>query len=442
MKRREFLRDASKLVAVLASLESFPAPGADTRMPLALDWFKGSLGYTSGTQKSVDVTAKPNHDSFSEDTAKEKMNAPITLFMCGDVMTGRGVDQVMPHPSDPRIYEPYIKNAIGYVKLAERANGPIPKPVDFTYIWGFAYEELVRVKPDVRLINLETSVTASDDYWQGKGINYRMHPKNIACITAAEIDCCALANNHVLDWGYAGLKETLATLKQAQVKTTGAGLNINEAEAAAIMEVSGKGRVIVFSLGSVTSGIPWMWAASQNRPGVNLLEDFSAKTIQRIAEKVQHVRRQGDIVVASIHWGGNWGYEILREHRRFAHNLIDEAGIDVIHGHSSHHAKGIEVYKDRPIVYGCGDFLNDYEGIRGYEEFRSDLALMYFVSMDPSTRKLIRFDMTPIQIKHFRANRVTDEDARWLRTTLNREGGKFGTRVELNEGSKLTLRWH
>ena len=65
---------------------------------------------------------------------------------------------------------------------------------------------------------------------------------------------------------------------------------------------------------------------------------------------------------------------------QLAHSLLDEAGVDVIHGHSSHHVKGIEVYKGKAILYGCGDFLTDYEGIQGYEEFRDDLVLMYFLT--------------------------------------------------------------
>ena len=64
----------------------------------------------------------------------------IRLFLCGDVMTGRGIDQVLPHPSDPAIHEPYVKNAKDYVQLAESANGPIPKPVSFSYKWGDALE--------------------------------------------------------------------------------------------------------------------------------------------------------------------------------------------------------------------------------------------------------------------------------------------------------------
>jgi len=145
--------------------------------------------------------------------------------------------------------------------------------------------------------------------------------------------------------------------------------------------------------------------------------------------------------VVSIHWGSNWGYDIPPEQVAFAHRLIDDAGVDVIHGHSSHHVKGIEVYRDRPVLYGCGDFLNDYEGISGYERFRGDLALMYLLSMDPATGELVRLQMTPMQVKYLRANRASRADALWLRDTLNRESKQFGTRVELHEGDTLTLRW-
>jgi poly-gamma-glutamate synthesis protein (capsule biosynthesis protein) len=362
------------------------------------------------------------------------------MFLCGDVMIGRGIDQVLPHPGDPAIHESYVKSAVDYVKLAETVNGPIPRPVDFSYIWGNALDELEEARPDVRIINLETSVTDSDD-WMPKGINYRMHPDNIPCLTVAKIDCCVLANNHTLDWGYSGLTETLQTLRKVDIKSAGAGGNIKQAEAPAIVEVAGKGRVIVFSFGSVTSGIPRAWAAAEARPGVNLLADLSDRTAGYIAESVRQVKRPGDIVVASIHWGGNWGYRIPRDQSEFAHKLIDRAGVDVIHGHSSHHAKGIELYNGKPVLYGCGDFLNDYEGISGYEGFRNDLALMYLVSMTPASGDLVRLMMTPLRIKRFRLNRASREDARWLRDTLNREGRYLRTGVELNADNTLTLGW-
>lgn len=363
------------------------------------------------------------------------------MFLCGDVMSGRGIDQVLPHPSHPTIYEPYVRDARRYVDLAERENGAIQQPVDFSYIWGDALALLKQVNPDVRIINLETSITTSPEYWEGKGINYRMHPDNVPCITAAEIDICSLANNHVLDWGYAGLRETLDTLRNAKLRTAGAGENLREAETPAVVEVDGKGRVILFSFGSGTSGIPPNWAAAPSKPGVNLLRDLSDRTVRRIRESVHALKRPGDVFVASIHWGSNWGYEIPRGQARFAHDLIDHASVDVVYGHSSHHPKGIEVYREKPILYGCGDFINDYEGIGGYEEFRGDLGLMYFVRMNPATGELVDLNMIPTQMKNFRVRRATAEDARWIRDTLNREGKKLGTRVELGEDDTLTLRW-
>lgn len=356
-------------------------------------------------------------------------------------MTGRGIDQVLPHASHPVLYEPYIKDAREYVHLAEQANGPIPKPVSYPYIWGDVLDELERGSPDLRIINLETTVTTSDDYWRGKGINYRMHPTNIPTITAAKVDLCVLANNNVLDWGYPGLIETVETLKKAKIRSVGAGRNREEAEAPAVFEIQGKGRVIVFSLGSPTSGIPLSWAASEDKPGVSLLKDLSDDTVRSIEGKVRRVKHQGDIVIASIHWGSNWGYAIPPEQIGFAHNLIDLAEIDLIYGHSSHHVKAIEVHGGKPILYSCGDFLDDYEGISGHEEFRDDLGLTYFVSMNPLTGNLVRLQMTPTRIRNFKVNLASRSDALWLRDTLNREGTAFGTRVDLEQDNTLTLHW-
>src|SRR5438874_7861304 len=115
---------------------------------------------------------------------------PLGLFLCGDVMTGRGIDQVLPHPGNPVLYESWVRDARDYVRLAEAANGPIPKPVAFDYIWGDALQELERTGTDLRIINLETSITRREAPWPGKGIHYRMHPENIGCLTAARINCC------------------------------------------------------------------------------------------------------------------------------------------------------------------------------------------------------------------------------------------------------------
>ena len=365
----------------------------------------------------------------------------MTLFLCGDVMTGRGIDQILPHPGNPVLYEGYATSALDYVALAERANGPIPRPADFAYVWGDALAEWARIAPDLRIVNLETAVTTRDDWQRGKGIHYRMHPANAPCLTAAGIDCCVLANNHVLDWGYAGLAETLETLRRARLHTAGTGRDRAEAAAPAVLSVAGKGRVLVFAYGAQSSGIPPDWAAAAGLPGVNLLPDLSPATLQQIAAQVEAVKRPADVAVVSLHWGGNWGYAVPTDHQRFAHGLIDRCGVDVVHGHSSHHPMGIEVYRGRPILYGCGDFLNDYEGIAGYEAYRGDLGLMYFLDVDPASGALLRLRMVPMQTRRFRLNRASEKDARWLRMRLDRESRHLGSQVEARADGSLELRW-
>ena len=385
--------------------------------------------------------------SGRKNTRQQAINQPsnpsscLILSLCGDVMTGRGLDQLLPHPSDPLLHEPYLTDARGYVELVERTSGSIRVPVNFSDLWGDALIEWERVAPDLRVINLETSITKSDDYWSEKSVHYRMNPENVPCLTAAGIDCCSLANNHVLDWGYAGLRETLETLKRVKVKTAGAGLTRQEAEAPAVMEVKDKGRVLLYSLATATSGIPISWGATEDKPGINLLKDLGAATVRQLAGQIQRVKRPGDIVVVSIHWGGNWGYEIPHTHTEFAHQLIEQAWVDLIHGHSSHHVKGIEVYRDKLILYGCGDFLDDYEGVSGYEAYRDDLGSIYLATLELGTGKLLSLPMIPTQIKRFRVNRASLPDVLWLQDTLNREGKRLGTQVELTPEHTLTLRW-
>jgi len=356
-------------------------------------------------------------------------------------MTGRGIDQILPHPGKPQLFEPCMRSAVDYVELAERATGTINRPVDFAYVWGDALAELERVQPHARIINLETAVTASEDAAPDKSIHYRMHPANTRCLTAAKIDCCVLANNHVLDWGRSGLLETLEVLHGAGIRTAGAGRDDTEAAAPALIELPGRGRVLVFAFGMESSGVSRDWAAGKDGVGVNFLPDLSAQTVDAIARQVGAAKRAGDLVVASIHWGPNWGFAIPRERRDFAHRLVDAAGVDIVHGHSSHHPMAIEIHRGKPILYGCGDLLNDYEGISGYEAYRGDLALMYFPTLNAATGSLARFAMTATQTRHFRVNRAPEDGVHWIEETLNREGRKFGTRMERGPDNTFVLRW-
>ena len=365
----------------------------------------------------------------------------VTFFLSGDVMTGRGIDQILPPPSEPVIHERYVRDARDYVRLAEDAHGAIRKPASFSYIWGDALETLNREAPDLRIVNLETAVTRHAEHWPGKGIHYRMHPDNLPCLESAGIQVCALANNHTLDWMQDGLQETLDSLRGAGILIAGAGRNLAEASAPAVVEIDRQCRVLFYSAATPDSGVMRGMGAGEHGPGIHVLSSLEPRDTRAMVEKIHSEKQTNDIVIASIHWGGNWGYSIPPEQRRFAGELV-QAGADVVHGHSSHHPRGIEVIGNRPVIYGCGDLLNDYEGIESaHDRYRSELALMYFVTLDSVSGELERLAMRPMRIRNFRLNHANAEEAVWLMETMHREGQQLNTSVELGKDGFLQLRW-
>ncbi|KAI7840089.1 hypothetical protein COHA_006218 [Chlorella ohadii] len=390
-------------------------------------------------------------------------------MLTGDVMLGRGVDQILPHHCDPTLYESCVRDARAYVQLATTANGPLPAERPAAYPWGVALRDMQEKAPDARIINLETAVTTNDDPWPRKGINYRMHPGNAATITAAGIDVCVLANNHVLDWQEEGLLETLDTLHSAGLQTAGAGRDLAEAEAPAVIPLppstaaaaadsaggstaaaAQPGRLLVWAIGHGSSGVFDSWAAGQRRPGV-ALADLSPAGVAHVAGLVARHKRPGDIALVSVHWGSNWGFDVPKEHRRFAHALIDEAGVDVVHGHSSHHAKGAEVYRGRLLLYGCGDLISvrDYEGITNYEiesyyppeQYRDDVGVLWYADVSTADGRLCQLIMTPTRLKHLSLHPPDPADMRYITHTLDREcrklGGSRGVRAVVGSGSLL-----
>jgi poly-gamma-glutamate synthesis protein (capsule biosynthesis protein) len=363
------------------------------------------------------------------------------LFLAGDVVTARGIDQVLPVPGAPELFEPYVRDARYYVELAKQAGARIPSSPSFGYIWGDALEIWDGVRPDARVINLETSITRQGEPWPGKQVHYRMSPGNVRCLQEAGIGVCTLANNHVLDWGYEGLAETLATLDAAGLKHAGAGEDAEAAARPAEIDLGDGCRLLVWSLGSPTSGVPPEWAACEQRAGVNFLSRLDEETAAGLARNIALHRRNGDLVLFSVHWGDNWGFSVPAPQREFAHLLLDSGAVDIVHGHSSHHVKGIEVYRGKLILYGCGDLLNDYEGISGNEAYRGDLGLMYFARVDVLTGELLALEMTPTRVKHFRINRATAEERTWLRLTLRSEGEALGTGVTQGRDGRLLLTW-
>jgi poly-gamma-glutamate synthesis protein (capsule biosynthesis protein) len=266
-----------------------------------------------------------------------------------------------------------------------------------------------------------------------------VHPANLPALSVAGIDVCVLANNHVLDFERAGLIETLETLNRANLKAIGAGRDREEAQRPARVEIPSARTVLVYGVASANSGVPPEWAAGDDRSGVAWLSVLSESSARALAERIAREKRTGAIVIVSIHWGSNWGYRIPADHVAFAHRLID-SGADIVHGHSSHHPRPVEVYRDRLVLYGCGDLIDDYEGISGHQEYRGDLKVLYFVSVD-SAGALTDLRMVPMKPRRLSLTRAGREDARWLAAKLTEVSAPFRVRFEPDLDASIRLRW-
>ncbi len=363
----------------------------------------------------------------------------LTVALGGDVMLGRGVDQILAHPGEPELREAYLHDARGYVRLAETANGPIPRPVEWSWPWGEAVALLDDIAPDVRLINLETTITADGQFADRKPVCYRMHPDNLPALTAIRPDVCALANNHILDFGYQGLTDTVSILTDAGIQGVGAGADLSAARRPAVVTLHDDHRVVVGSVAMKSAGVPESWAAHWHRPGVWLIRDPALRdAADDVAAQTLAHKHDGDLAIVSVHWGSNWGYGIAPEDVAFAHRLID-AGVDIVHGHSSHHPRPVEIYREKPILYGCGDVIDDYEAIGGHAPFRAELRLLYLTSTDPASGELVSLRMIPLRVRQMRLERASHADAEWLRKTMEHTSRRFGTRVAVRSDDLLEV---
>lgn len=152
--------------------------------------------------------------------------------------------------------------------------------------------------------------------------------------------------------------------------------------------------------------------------------------------RIAQVRRRGDVVIASIHWGSNWGYDVSRQQVRFAHRLVD-GGVDVVYGHSSHQPRPIEIYRGRLVLYGCGDLVDDYEGIKGHEQYRDDLRLLYVASLDAG--QLVDLRMVPMQAHRMRLRHASHDDSVRLRDLLDRISRRYGAKVDIEADDTLVI---
>ena len=152
-------------------------------------------------------------------------------------------------------------------------------------------------------------------------------------------------------------------------------------------------------------------------------------------------RRPGDLAVVSLHWGGNWVPAVPARHRAFARRLVELGAADLVHGHSSHHPLPAEVHAGRLILYGCGDLINDYEGLGPCGEWRSDLGCLYLATLERRGGRLRRLEILPFQLRRLRLSPVDAGARDWLERWLVTTGAALGSGLRRIRSGGWRLVW-
>ncbi|KAK5957979.1 hypothetical protein OHC33_001169 [Knufia fluminis] len=360
-----------------------------------------------------------------------------TLTFLGDLMLGRLIDQLLPE----HVHEPKESRHVANMRRIQ----PDLQNYNNLAPWGNTVDFLK--KSDLVLGNLETAATNHPERWPNKVFNYRMHPANVECLKLAGIDYVSLANNHTLDFGREGLLETVRVIEEAGIAHAGAGRSVAEAEKPAVLKLERipasakdgplKHEIHLYSF----SDHPSDWVSV---PEFNLLRydpESRAKLKGLLTKEHAGLEARPALKIVSVHWGPNYRWEPDDDITTMARFLVDECGVDIIHGHSSHHVQGVEVYKGELIIYGCGDFVDDYAV---NAQYRNDLSAAWNVSIiDSSDGRLrpSRLEVFPTRIKSFQAGLLSKEDADhgFVCDRIRTLSADLGTTVESSLGDEGQL---
>lgn len=354
----------------------------------------------------------------------------------GDCMLGRAVGLTLSHQSPG---ENMITDSLPcghYLDLAlKRRVGGIAdirqQNQDGSYLWNDLLGCKLDPVPDIRLLNLETAVTrtiTNRDIPRFKGINYHLNSNCIPRVLKSFSECLggspyvvSMANNHVMDFGRKAFEqETLVDMRN--LPGNGCVVGIGHSRTAAMTPaLVSKGNIRVFAFASGCSGTPSQWNSASDICGIVYLPGLTNMRAVDSAYQIindgiaNHPTSQGFLTIVSIHWGPNWAYhptQADRENQYFrqtlAHLLIDKSQVDLVYGHSSHHIRGMEVYNGKPIIYGAGDIINDYEGFKNKgEENYITLGAVFVIDMDDSSKSLTDLTLIPFFMDNLQLHRYT-----------------------------------
>jgi poly-gamma-glutamate capsule biosynthesis protein CapA/YwtB (metallophosphatase superfamily) len=236
---------------------------------------------------------------------------------------------------------------------------------------------------DIAVVNLETAVT-SGGAPAAKSFVFRAPPSALAALAAGGVDVASMANNHGLDYGDAGLRDSLAAAKQYRFPLIGIGLDDAQAYRPYRKTVNGQRIAVIGATQVLDDELISAWTAGPGKPGL-----ASAKDVPRLLRAVRQARATSDTVVVFLHWGVELQQCPSQDQRALAKELV-AAGADIVVGGHAHRIQGAGRMSNALVDYGLGNFV-----WYGASELSTRTGVL-LVTVDG--RRLLRYRWEPARI--------------------------------------------
>lgn len=201
---------------------------------------------------------------------------------------------------------------------------------------------------DIFMVNQEFPFTNRGTQAVDKQFTFRLPPEKISMMQEMDIDIVTIANNHILDFGEAGLLDSCEVLDEAGILYVGGGENLSRAKQLETMEING---ITIGFLGTSRVYMDGSWAAGNTHSGV-----FSTYDPAQAIAAIEEAREQCDYLVVYVHWGVE-KETMPKEYQRTMGRQYIDAGADLVVGSHPHVLQDIEYYNGKPIVHSLGNFV-------------------------------------------------------------------------------------
>lgn len=298
-------------------------------------------------------------------------------------------------------------SAVGDIMLAGSGAATFARD-GFQYPFAATSQELRRA--DISIGNLEAPLSSGGNEFAGKKFRFRVNPKAAGALKRAGFSVLTLANNHIMDFGARGLRETLASLDRQNISYAGAGEDIEAARKPALLERNGK--KVAFLSYSLTQPVEFF--AGEKRAG-------AAPGYSRyFQEDIRKARSSADYVVVSFHWGAERAVYPKSYQTEAARRAVD-AGADLVIGHHPHVLQGVERYRGGLILYSLGNFAF------GSLSRHAETSVMARIVLDGGVREV---ELIPLNVRN--------TEVRFQPTVLR---GKRGLEV-ISRLNALSRQWN